>query len=219
MQAAPASMRASPRQAPGGDTDRLAAKAITTPPMANTRPTLLRKVRGLDPEKGGNQHCDQGRGRECKSAPCGCCVDQGCIEQDGEEDEKEQAEANPSRPVALPRPTLAFEESEREKQHRAAPKRKIPMVIGSAAPARKRVATMAVPPRAVERMAARTPDIRSPRDRTEGHNAFSTPHELTVSVPAFGAVVPRGPFQDVGLQSVFRGGTETGRAMADCLHW
>ena len=29
---------------------------------------------------------------------------------------------------------------------------------------------------------------------------------------------PRGPFQDVGLQSVFRGGTETGRAMADCLH-
>src|SRR3954466_16283662 len=46
MQAAPPSMRASPRQAPGGDTDRLAAKAITTPPMANTRPTLLRKVRG-----------------------------------------------------------------------------------------------------------------------------------------------------------------------------
>jgi hypothetical protein len=37
-------------------------------------------------------------------------------------------------------------------------------------------------------------------------------------IPAFGPVVPRGPFQDVGLQSVFRGGTETGRAMADCLH-
>src|SRR4051794_21429977 len=34
-------MRASPRQAPRGDTDRLAANAITTPPMASPRPMLL----------------------------------------------------------------------------------------------------------------------------------------------------------------------------------
>src|SRR4051795_8365498 len=39
-------MRASPRQASGGDTARLAANAITTPPMAITRPMLFRKVRG-----------------------------------------------------------------------------------------------------------------------------------------------------------------------------
>src|SRR4051794_23621128 len=41
------------------------------------------------------------------------------------------------------------------------PKRSTPMVIGSAAPARKRVATMAVPPKAVDKMAARTPDMET----------------------------------------------------------
>src|SRR4051794_19291096 len=51
MQAAPANISASPRQAPGGETDRLAPKAIATPPMASTRPTLLRRVRRSIPRR------------------------------------------------------------------------------------------------------------------------------------------------------------------------
>src|SRR3954453_15432854 len=38
--------RAPPRKAPSGETDRLAANAVVTPPMASTRPRLLRAVRG-----------------------------------------------------------------------------------------------------------------------------------------------------------------------------
>jgi len=56
---------------------------------------------------------------------------------------------------------LSPDEGKRKQEHRAAPERRTPMVIGSAAPARKRVATMAVPPKAVERTAARTPDIET----------------------------------------------------------
>src|SRR3954447_18001778 len=125
MQAAPANISASPRQAPGGETDRLAPKAVATPPMASTRPTLA-EGQALDPEKGSDQHGDQGRGREGQRAPCSGRVDQRGVEQDGEKAKEEQAEANPGRPIATTWPPLAFDEGKWEEQQRAAPKAQEP---------------------------------------------------------------------------------------------
>src|SRR4051812_11917134 len=86
----------------------------------------LASGQGLDPKEGGDQHRDQGRGRKRKRTACGCRVDQGGVEKDGEEAKEEQGEADDSRPVASSRPLLSLDEGEWEKQHRAARKAQEP---------------------------------------------------------------------------------------------